>query len=330
MLPFTTKTDYPPYKIIGERMIFSKKLDEPFENYHRTILNYLTLSVNFSLCRPQELTFTKNINCIVITADSILISIFPKHMMYASITTKYILFHGFNKYIERMVIDGKIIGECPINLPKNMTLFSGFSFEHAQKVKLNSKLITYNHFSDIEPIILPKKLRYLTISGCSCYAICEILMPPNLKFLYLDLLHYLDEPELYCQLGFIKNPLTTFVITDFCDNQYTIDNMDTIKHVYIDPQFKLPNMPCKSIIHYNPIDKIYELNDNEYFVSKLVVGIIGSLMFSFGIGILTITFYSSVFYDITSEFVQSILLISLLIVYPYMIINKCTHTRVFV
>lgn len=126
MLNFAFKTNLPLYEIIGNRMIFLKELNEPFENYHCTILNYPSLSVHFSRYNHKHLALTKNINCIVTTfGKSISIFIFPKHMMYASITLK--MFNSFhcspNKYMKRLFLNAHaVLWDC-MNLPKNMTFF---------------------------------------------------------------------------------------------------------------------------------------------------------------------------------------------------------------
>lgn len=305
MLQFMTQTKSCPYEIIGGRMIFSKNIDEPFENYHRTILNYPTLSVHFSFYEGQELTLTKNISCIVMETDnSISTFIFPKYMMYASITIDfaYLIFHGFNKYMKRIYLEANITSNSPLKFPKNMTFLSGFSFTD-HDFKLSSKLITYHHYGNRKLIILPKKLRYLTFQGTSSNLICKTLLPPKLKFLHVKLSHYLDKNEHYCRLTLI-NPMTTLIITeDYVDYEYVIDHIDTVKHVYIDTQFKLPNVPCKSIVHYNPILRMYDSTDNN-FAQPLVIAIASGWMFLFIIVPVVSTFRMSIFYHIIFEFLQ--------------------------
>lgn len=313
MLQFMTKTKSCPYEIIGGRMIFSKNLDEPFENYHRTILNYPTLSVHFSFCKDQELTLTKdqeltltkNISCIVIKTDSCISTlIFPKYMMYTSITIDlvYLIFHGFNKYMKRIYLEANIMSNLPLNLPKNMIFFSGFSFTDHDFI-LSPKLITYHHYGNCKPIILPKKLRYLTFQGTSCNLIYKTLLPPKLKFLHVELSHYLDKNKYYCRLT-LTNPLTTFITMENYDHhKYIIDHIDAVERVYIDTQFKLPNVPCKSIVHYNPNVIMYNSTDNN-FAPLLVIAIISGWMFLCIIGITAGTFRMSIFYHTTLEFLQ--------------------------
>lgn len=116
--------------------------------------------------------------------------------------------------------------------------------------------------------MLPKKLRYLIFCFSPYKSISNTLFPPNLKFLHINLLSYLDKHESHHQLDFtLENPLTTLVLTE--DDirhgfEYTIDHIDTVGHIYIETQFKLPNVPCKSTVHYHPTNKKNNLTDLEY------------------------------------------------------------------
>lgn len=311
-MQFITKTKPCPYEIKGGQ-IFFKNLDELFENYHRVILNYPTMSVHFSLSKCQNIIFTKNIICVRLPNwDNGTFELFPKHMTYVNIETNLSQCLSLNKYIKRMYAYIEFKNIFPIKLSKNMTSWLSKSSFLGHDCTLNSKLITLFYNGD-KQLILPKKLRYLTLSlGFS--SICEILFPPNLKFLHVHPFYFKNKSATCCFMT-LKNPLTSFVVmeTYITYNEYMIDHIDTIKHVYVHFQTVLPNKPCTTTVHYHPNDNVQCLTKNKEAFLSLIVS---AFIFEMNIVIvysIAITFRESIFYDMTSEFLHNVFLCILII-----------------
>lgn len=312
MMQFITKTKPCPYEIKGGQIIF-KNLDEPFENYHRVILNYPTMSVYFSFSKCQNIIFTKNIICVrMLNCDSGRFELFPKHMLCVNIEANSTQCLCLNKYIKRMYAYIDFENIFPIKLSKNMTLWSSKSSFLGHDCTLNSKLITLYYNGD-KQLVLPKNLRYLTLHyGFS--SIHKILFPPNLKFLHVHPFYFKNKSAMCCFMT-LKNPLTSFVVMEAYStrNEYMIDHIDTIKHVYIHSQTEIPNKPRTSIVHYHPNDSVRYLTKNEDVILSLIVS---AFIFEINIVIvcsISMTFRESIFYDMTSEFLHNIFLSILII-----------------
>lgn len=297
-----------PYKIIGNKIHFTKNLDEPIENYYHLIRNYST--VHFSHCK-QHVILTKNIVHLIVECSSFNpTSIFPKNILSVTMDLTGDSDHipRYNKNMIYMNWERFWVGP-PMPLSKNIITLIDHSF--SDKYVLNSKLVVLNcrNAHALTHGVLPKKIRRLTIFVHHFDIMSKINIPPNLKFLRLDKSH--GKHTFFHLLTPIEKPLDTIIITapNTCPNEYVVECSHIIsKHLYVPTNTELFNVSCKTRTYFDKC--CMDGREFTYYVrNRLLVGVVFIAMFEylFAIGIISYTFSMSIFYEMVSENARDVL-----------------------